>query len=266
MSSRPTAPSSRPWALLTGASSGIGRALTPLLAARGHGLVLVARREEELRRLAASLPVPTRVLALDLSEPAAWARLDEATTDLDLGVVVLNAGIGGAGPFLAADPEAEQALVRLNVGAVLAACHRFGRRLAARGSGQLVLLSSVLAFQGVEGSATYAASKALVQALAEGLRPELGRRGVDVLAVAPGPTHTEFAARAGMRMGLADPAARVARSIDAALGGRGTRFPGLVGRLLRWGVLTLPRPLRSFIFGRAVAGMIPVAEARALPS
>jgi short-subunit dehydrogenase len=95
-----------------------------------------------------------------------------------------------------------------------------------------------------------------VQALAEGLRPELQAAGVNVLCVAPGPTHTGFAARAKVRMGLADDAEGVAASIHQAIGRRGTHFPGLVGKLLRWGVLTLPRSLRTFIFGRAVAGMI----------
>ena len=178
------------------------------------------------------------------------------SADLDIDIVVLNAGFGSSGPFLAAEADAEHQMVELNCVAVLDACHRFGRRLAARRSGSLVLLSSVLAFQGVPGSATYAATKAFVQSLAEGLRPEFAAKGVAVLSVAAGPTHTGFAARAGMRLGMADTAEAVAARVDRAIGGSGTVYPGLVARLLRFGVLTLPRALRTFIFGRAMAGML----------
>lgn len=246
----------RPWTLVTGASSGLGRALAVHLAARGHPLVLVARREAELVALARELPVPSRVVALDLAAPGATARLDAATADLDVDVVVLNAGFGTSGRFLDADPAVERELVAVNVAAVLDGCHAFAPRLARRGRGALVLVSSVLAFQGVPGAATYAATKAFVQSLAEGLRPELASAGVDVLAVAPGPTHTGFAARAGMRLGLADDAEGVAARIAAAIGRRGTRFPGRVATLLRLGVLSLPRWARTWIFGRAMAGMV----------
>ncbi|MCK6521762.1 SDR family NAD(P)-dependent oxidoreductase [Myxococcota bacterium] len=249
-------PSPTPWAVLTGASSGIGRALAPKLAARGYGLVLVARDAEALGSLAATLAVPTRILSLDLSAPDASARLGAETAELDVGLVVLNAGFGSAGPFLQADAAADQAQLAVNCASVLGACHVFAPRLVARRSGALVLVGSVLGFQGVPGQATYAATKAFVQALAEGLAPELGAKGVSVLCVAPGPTHTGFAARAGMRMGRADAAEDVAAEISTAIGRKGTQFPGLMAKLLRWGVLTLPRRLRTFIFGRAVAGMI----------
>lgn len=245
-----------PWAVLTGASSGIGRALAPQLAARGYGLVLVARDAEALGSLAATLAAPTRVLPLDLAATGAASRLGDETADLDVGLVVLNAGFGSAGPFLRADPAEAQAQVAVNCASVLGACHVFAPRLAARGSGELVLVGSVVGFQGVPGQATYAATKAFVQSLAEGLAPELRPHGVNVRCVAPGPTHSGFAARAGMRMGRADAAEDVAAEIARTIGQRGTQFPGVMARLLRWGVLTLPRRLRTFIFGRAVAGMI----------
>jgi hypothetical protein len=244
------------WALVTGASSGIGRALAVRLAQRGRPLVLVSRDGDALRTLAASLAVPTRVIVLDLAASASAGALDSGTADLDVDLVVLNAGFGTSGPFLSTDAAVERTMVELNCVAVLEACHRFGRRLAARRGGSLVLLGSVLGFQGVPGSATYAATKAFVQALAEGLRPELAAAGVAVLSVAPGPTHTGFASRAGMKLGLADTAEGVAARVERSIGRSGTVFPGFVAQLLRFGVLGLPRGLRSFIFGRAIAGMV----------
>jgi hypothetical protein len=246
-----------PWAVVTGASSGLGRAVALELAAAGLHVVLVARREAELTALAAALPpgAQSRVVALDLADPRAPAALDAATADLDVGLVVLNAGFGGAGPFLNGDPAADAAMLAVNCGAVLASAASFGRRLADRGRGSLVLLSSIIAFQGTPGSATYGASKAFVQSLAEALEVELGAHGVEVLSIAPGPTHTGFAARANMKLGAALHADDVARAIVRAIGGRGTRFPGWLSRLLRALTAPLPRWVAARIFGQAMAGM-----------
>ena len=189
---------------------------------------------------------------LGVREAEIYGRETLADVERACRAVAESAGFG----LVLRQTNAEHQMVELNCVAVLDACHRFGRRLAARRSGSLVLLSSVLAFQGVPGSATYAATKAFVQSLAEGLRPEFAAKGVAVLSVAAGPTHTGFAARAGMRLGMADTAEAVAARVDRAIGGSGTVYPGLVARLLRFGVLTLPRALRTFIFGRAMAGML----------
>jgi short-subunit dehydrogenase len=117
-------------------------------------------------------------------------------------------------------------------------------------------MSSVLAFQGTPMSANYAATKAYVQSLAEGLGQELKSSGVDVLASAPGPVATGFATRAGIQMALAAAPDRVARATLAALGRQTTVRPGGLSKLLGWSLATAPRALRVMIMGRIMRGMV----------
>ncbi|WP_181706127.1 SDR family NAD(P)-dependent oxidoreductase [Chthonobacter rhizosphaerae] len=252
------------YALVTGASDGIGRALAVDLAGRGQNLVLVARRGPVLDALAADLRgtrgIDVRVLALDLAAPDAIWTLAAATETLDIGLLVTAAGYGRSGPFLSADRDGETDMLAVNCRAVLECTHVFAGRMAARGRGGIVLLSSLVAFQGVPHAATYAASKAWVQAFAEGIAPELAGRGVSVLAAAPGPVRTGFGARAGMTMAAADSPDAVARAILAALGRRRTVRPGRLSKVLGWGLATLPRPLRSTIMGRIMKGMTAEAD------
>lgn len=248
-----------PWAVVTGASDGIGRELARALAAAGLDLVLVARRRPRLEELAAELgqrhDVATRVLAADLG-PVEGARTVMAETeDLDVGLLVASAGFGSSGNLVESRLEDELAMVDVNCRALLALSHGFGRRLARRGRGGIVLLSSILAFQGVPRAANYAATKAYVQSLAEGLHAELAPLGVDVLASAPGPTHSGFADRASMRLGLAQSSSSVARATLGALGRRTTVRPGWLSKLLGYPLAALPRWGRSRIVGRVMKGM-----------
>ena len=164
-----------PWALVTGARDGIGQAFARHLAAQGLHLVLVARREPALASLATELTqahgVQCRVLSADLSNLEAVHRLAHATSDLDVGLLVAAAGFGTSGP-----------LVDLNCTGVLALASHLGPRLVARGRGGVVFMSSLLAFHGTPRAANYAATKAYVQTLAEGLRVEWAAHGVDVIA------------------------------------------------------------------------------------
>lgn len=248
-----------PWAVVTGASSGIGRELVVRLAARGLNVVVVARREAELSSLAEEIrgrhEVEVRTLVMDLGRPEAAGALLAATSDLDVGLVVLNAGFGGSGRFLEGDVARDLEMIALNCSSVLASAHGFGRRLVARGRGSLVLVSSVLAFQGTPYAATYGATKAFVQSLGEALEVELGAKGVSVLVLAPGPTRTEFEARAGLKMDLAMGAGEVADAAMRSLGARGTRFPGRLSWGLRALMVALPRWAASRIFGRVMAQM-----------
>jgi hypothetical protein len=116
-------------------------------------------------------------------------------------------------------------------------------------------MSSVVAFQGVPRAANYAATKAYVQSLAEGLRAELRPLGVDVVASAPGPVHSGFAERAGMRMGLALTPSAVASATLAALGRRGTVRPGWLSKLLGWSLALLPRWVRVRVMALVMGGM-----------
>lgn len=248
-----------PWALVTGASDGIGREIAVQLAEAGLHLVLVARRREILESLAGDLAsrsgVEARVVAADLGRPEGVETVVSATADLDVGLLVAAAGFGTSGPFLASDLTTELEMVDVNCRAVAALSHHFGQRFARRGCGGLVLMSSIVAFQGVPRSANYAATKAYVQSLAEGLRSELARYGVDVLASAPGPVHSGFAERAGMQMGKALSPDAVARGTLAALGRRGTVRPGWLSKLLGGSLALLPRWGRVRIMTAVMGGM-----------
>jgi len=248
-----------PWAVVTGASSGIGQACAREVAATGLNLVLVARREDELRKLAAELGAARggemQVVAADLATPAGLARVEAATEDLDVGLLVAAAGFGTSGNFLAGDQADELAMLAVNCRAVYHQSLHFGGRFAARGRGGLVLFGSLVGFQGAPSAAHYAATKAYVQTLGEGLHVELGPLGVDVLLSAPGPVHSGFAGRARMTMGAADTPAAVARSTMAALGRKMTVTPGALGKFLTWSLMTAPRALRTRIMGRIMGGM-----------
>jgi short-subunit dehydrogenase len=248
-----------PTALVTGASSGIGRACAGRLAAAGFDLVLVARSAPALQAvadaLAAAHGVNVRVVAADLATPGAAAAVIEATADVDVGLLVAAAGFGSSGPFLAQDTADELGMIDLNCRAVVDLAHRVGQRLALRGRGGIVLFGSLVGWQGVPNSATYGATKAFVQSFAEGLHAELRPRGVDVLSVAPGPVASDFGTRARMRMGLTDRPETVARAALAALGRRQTVVPGRIGRILTWSLAALPRRARTAIMGRIMAGM-----------
>lgn len=248
-----------PWALVTGASDGIGAAFAHALAAKGLNLVLVARREERLAALATQLQIAfaiqVRVLPLDLARPASAQALFSGTADLDIGLLVAAAGFGASGPLLQSEAGIEAGMVEVNCAAVLQQCLHYGRRLADRRRGGLVLLSSVLAFQGTPYAASYAASKAYIQALAEGLGQEIQGAGVDVLAVAPGPVASGFAARARMRLGQTMTPQTIAQVSLAALGKQRTVRPGWLSKLLGWGLCTAPRFLRVRIIGTIMQGM-----------
>ena len=183
-----------PWALIAGASEGIGAAFAKALAQRGLDLVLVARRAEPLaaleREIAGLASVRVRSISLDLARADAVAALERELADLEIGLVVYNAALAPGGEFLEVPLEEQQAAIDVNVRGPLALAHRFGRRMAARGRGGVVLLSSLTAFQGSPFVATYGATKAFLLALSEGLWYELAPRGVDVLAVCAGATRT----------------------------------------------------------------------------
>lgn len=247
-----------PWALITGASSGIGLDIAREAARRGLDVVLVARRQERLEELAAELRdehgVRTRVISADLADASAVTGVIRSAEDLDIGSLVANAGYATTGPFTQADIEAELDMLRVNAEAVLRLTHAFGRRFVERGRGGIVLLSSIVAFQGVPGTAHYAATKAYVQSLAEGLHAELAPHGVDVLASAPGPVKSGFAERADMRVGQAVDTGTVARETLDALGRRRLVRPGRLSKVLGGGLSLAPRGLRTRILGRVIAG------------
>jgi short-subunit dehydrogenase len=248
-----------PWAVVTGASDGIGRAMAFELGQSGLDLVLVARRQGRLEEVSAALHkaygVSVRVLSADLAIPGEVARIDQETTGLDVGLLVAAAGFGTSGPFVAGNVAAELGMIDVNCRALTQSAHAFASRFAARGRGGMVLMSSLVAFQGVPRAAGYASTKAYVQSLAEGLAVELRPLGVDVLASAPGPVVSGFGARAGMRIARGQTPEEVARGTLRALGRRTTVRPGFLAQALEAALAPLPRFARVRVMARVMAGM-----------
>jgi uncharacterized protein len=197
-------PSPSGTALVTGASSGIGAAIARELAARGHAVTLVARREERLRSLATELTsdyeADAAAIGCDLCDPAERERLASVLdgTGRAVEVLVNNAGFGSRGNFVTNDPRRMLEMVRLNVEAVVDLSSRFLPGMTARGRGAVINIASAAAFQPLPGSATYAASKSFVLSFSEAIRTEQRGTGVTITAVCPGPVKTEFTEAAGM--------------------------------------------------------------------
>ena len=232
--------------LVTGASSGIGVEIARVLAGRGFGVTLVARREDRLRDLAKRLTteygIRAEVLAADLSDDDARADLvpELEALGLEVDVLVNNAGFSTTGPVRSADPEAEVAMVRLNVGAVAHLTTLFVPEMVARGRGGVLNVASTAAFQPIPGQAGYGASKAFVLSYTQALTQELKGTGVTATALCPGPVDTEFAETAGFDPDEAEdalpslmwvPAAEVARAgVDGLDRGAGVVIPGVANR------------------------------------
>lgn len=191
------------WALITGASSGLGLEFAELLAAQKVNLVLAARRREPMEALAAKLcrkhGVDILVEAIDLAAPGAAARLksilDERSLRID--ILVNNAGYGLHGEFLQTPLERTIDMIQLNITALTELSYVFGRDMAARRSGQILLIASLLGLQPVPTFAAYAATKSYVLAFGEALHDELRSQGVVVTSLCPGHTETGFDAAAG---------------------------------------------------------------------
>jgi uncharacterized protein len=193
-------PSPRPdsAALVTGASAGIGVEVARELAARGHNLVLVARRRDRLKELADELSgrhgIRAEPIACDLAKPAPRGRLAEKIEALGLTVDILinNAGFATGGAFHTSDPERELQQVRLDVEAVVALTSTFVPGMVERHRGAILNVASTAGMQPMPFSAGYAAAKAYVLSFSEALHFELRPEGVTVTALAPGPVSTEF--------------------------------------------------------------------------
>lgn len=200
-----------PWALVTGASSGIGEEFARQAAASGINVVLVARRENRLEEVAAELTtrydVQARAVAADLSRDGSLDAITGATSDLDIGLVISNAGTGNPGPFISLPRERLREIVQLNVITHLDLAHHFGQRLAQRGRGGIVLVSAVAAAGGLPYMANDSASKSYSLNLGEALHAELATAGVNVTVHVPVLVNTPVVSRIGLdRMGLpADP-------------------------------------------------------------
>lgn len=237
-------PSDSATALITGASAGIGEAVAREIAERGHGVTLVARREDRLRTLAGELSdrfgVRAEVLGVDLTDRAARAGLPRRISELGLDVEILvnNAGFGGGEDFARTDRERLLSMVEVNCVALLDLQAVYLPQMVERGRGAVINIASTAAFQPLPGAATYGASKAFVLSLSEAVHEELKGTGVTLTAVCPGPVKTEFPEVAGLR-GAEDQvpgvlwmsAESVAKqAVEAAADGKRAIVPGLLNR------------------------------------
>jgi uncharacterized protein len=229
-----------PWALVAGASEGLGAAYAEALAGRGLNLVLVARRLDLLQALASRLNgafgVRVRLLQLDLAQPEAAVQIARETQALEVGLLVYNAAFSAVGGFLDRSLDDHLREIDTNVRTPLVLLNTFGPRMLACGHGGIILMTSLSAFQGSAYVANYSASKAYNVILAEGLWEEWRRDGVDVLACIAGSTRTpNYLASSPRPSGsftdaTLEPQAVVAEAL-AALGRQPTVIPGRVNRL-----------------------------------
>lgn len=252
------------WALVTGASSGLGVDFARELAAEGHDLVLVARREDRMLELAAQLEashgVRTRVIASDLSVPGSGVLL-KSLLDRDgiaVDVLINNAGFGMFGELVGQPLARTNDMLQLNVVSLTELTHLFAVDMAGRGRGRIMLVASVVAFQATPNYAAYGATKAYVLSLGEALHEELKPRGVTVTVLSPGATATEFfdvsgQASSAMKRAFMMPSLPVARSGLAAMRkGHASVVSGWKNKLMTWGTRLVPRMLQRKIAHRVL--------------
>lgn len=246
-----------PWALVAGASEGLGAEYGRQIAARGLNVLLVARRAAALESLAGEIRaahrVEVRTVVLDLGSADLEARLRAVIEGLEIGLLVYNAAYSAIGDFVDAPLADALRTIDVNCRGPVVLAHVIGQQLAARGRGGIVIMSSMAAGQGSPLIATYAATKSFARVLAEGLWSELGPRGVDVLACCPGATRTPNYARSQPRGGEAlvgEPGPAVQATLSA-LGRRMSVVPGLVNALSALFMGLLPRRRAVQIMGRA---------------
>jgi short-subunit dehydrogenase len=222
------------WALVTGASSGIGLEFARALARDGVSCVLTARREDRLRSLAREIEqahgVATRVVVADLADPHGVDRVLSTVADLEVSVLINNAGFGYAGRLDKQDPARLRALIQVNCVAPVMLTAGLLPAMRARGRGAVIITGSIAGHQPLPRLAAYSASKGFDRLFGESLWGELLGTGVDVLVLEPGPTETEFQAIAGEIPHPGEPAARVVEVALDALG----RQPSVVSGWFNW--------------------------------
>jgi short-subunit dehydrogenase len=256
--------SDKSWVLITGASSGFGEEFARQYAEQGHSLVLVARRLDRLQTLAEALrqqfSIEVVVERVDLSDVAAVIQLHQRLRErgVEIDILVNNAGHGLQGPFLDSQLDAALAMVQLDVASLTAVTHVFAQDMRKRRRGKILLVASMLAYQGVENFAVYSAAKAYVLRLGEALHRELKRDGITVTALCPGMSDTGFAKAAQqkitttLKLLMMKPAPVVRAGIRALQAGRISVVPGWSNKASVIFMWATPRWLHQAIFSRVM--------------
>ncbi|HVU71822.1 MAG TPA: SDR family oxidoreductase [Mycobacteriales bacterium] len=241
--------------VVTGASSGIGAEMAKVLAGKGYGVTLVARREGPLRELASELSASVRaeVVTADLSDQKSRRAILPAIEERGLvaAALVNNAGFSTTGRIQDADPDRELTMLRTDVEAVVDLCTLFVPGMVARGGGAILNVASTAAFQPIPGQAGYAASKAFVYSYSRAIAVELKSSNITVTALCPGPVETEFIQAAGFDEERAKgsmpkfmwvPAPEVAKAgVDGMLKGKSVVIPGAPNRIAAYSAILTPK-------------------------
>lgn len=246
-----------PWALIAGASEGIGEAFARAVASRGLNLVLVARRESELRATADAIAedcgVDVLPLVLDLGADDLLACVRAGVGEREIGLLIYNAAYAPLGSFFDQPLEAKLQVLAVNCRGPLILTHEYAGAMRARGRGGVILMGSLAGMQGAPKLTTYAASKAFDLVLAEGLWAELRDEGVDVLACVAGATRTPgFEQNASAASGPVMEPSQVAEEALATLGWQPSLIPGVANRLANLVMSRLPRRSRVQIMRAAL--------------
>ena len=239
------------YALITGASKGIGKVFAEVLASRGMNVVLVARSKNALTALAERLSKKYGVRAIaieaDLASPEAPSniKIELARQNIAIDLLINNAGFGLSGSFLSHDLKQEQAQIQVNVQALVALTYIFGSSMSARGHGGVINLASNSSFQPLPYMASYAATKGFVLYFSEAIQHELAEKGVHVMAACPGPTATSFFDGTSTNMPADDfdsSLSVVEKTLEAFDQGKTVAYPGRASvRVATWLSRFLPR-------------------------
>lgn len=248
------------WAIVTGASSGIGLELATQLASAGFNLIINARSNELLQQVSRKLEEQFNIQAVpvqaDLSEPEGIEKIILQSKSIDIGLLINNAGYGTSGLFTSSSLHTEINMLRVNCEAVLSLTHYFAQKFKEQKRGGIIFLSSLVAFQGVPYAANYAASKAYIQSFAEALFEELKPFNVDVLAASPGPVNSNFEERANMRMGKALSPSQIGVPVLASLGRQSNVVPGTLSKILVYSLRTVPRFVKIKIMKKVMGKFV----------
>lgn len=247
------------WVLITGATSGIGKEMATVFAAAGFSLVITGRRTAVLNEMSTffsdNYGTKTVISPGDLSVQKDVEDLIESVAHLPVNMLILNAGFGSSGQFISSDIHTEIDMLAVNCKAVMILTHHFANKIKLSSKkGAIVLLSSIVAFQGVPNASHYSATKAYIQSMGEGLSHEFKPYGIDLLCAAPGPVNSGFSKRANMRMGKALKPSDVAVPIINSIGIKRTVFPGWFTKFLMFNLRLTPRWGKIRIMKMVMAG------------
>lgn len=256
-----------PWALVTGASSGIGAQFARSLAARGLNVILTARRTQKLEELASELSskhsVKTHVLSADLAQPGAGTKLATEVAAFDIGLLINNAGIESMGLYIGVPVQEVERLIAVNVTSVATIARLVGRQIAERGTSGGIIFTSSIGARPSPFAGLYASSKAFVSTLAISMKYEMADMGVDVLAIEPGLIRSEMTGRTGEVMDIESMGFDMMETEDAveafirALGKKDVCTPGWKNRAAMAVLSCLPKSMALKMMAGQMKKLLP---------